>query len=93
MIIITFGSELRRFRLGKRMTLREAAVATGFDLGALSKIECDKLAPPKKAKKIKHLARKLFLDPTATRRLLNLALKYHIETLQEEFGIEESTHT
>lgn len=44
---LSFGGSLRRFRLKRKIGLREAARLLGMDCGNYSNLECSKLNPPK----------------------------------------------
>ncbi|KKP81046.1 MAG: hypothetical protein UR81_C0008G0015 [Candidatus Levybacteria bacterium GW2011_GWB1_35_5] len=53
---MTFGEYFRNKRIEKKMTLRAYCSRYGFDPANISKVENDKLRPPKDGEKLKALA-------------------------------------
>lgn len=78
----SFGGWLRQMRIDSGLTLRQAAKHIGMDVGNLSKLERSELAPPKKAKYIDRLCKKLGGKPEL---LKSLAFQHHLSELKKEF--------
>jgi HTH-type transcriptional regulator, competence development regulator len=58
---VTFGTEIRRLRAERKLSLRELATRVGIDFSYLSKIENDRGLPPSE-ETIRRLAKELDAD-------------------------------
>lgn len=86
----SFGGFLRRMRLRQELTLREAAKKLGMDAGNLSKLERSELDPPRSAKRIEQICRKLGIED-GTGLLKSLAFQHHLGILKSEFEKERKS--
>jgi transcriptional regulator with XRE-family HTH domain len=81
----SFGGWLRRFRIQKSFTMREAAEVIGIDVGNLSRIENSQAAPPKSSAKIIRICRDLGIEEERAEILISAAYNFHLGALQERF--------
>lgn len=80
----TFGRILRNARIKSGLTLRATALKLKCDVGNLSKLENNRLAPPRTAKAIE----KLFTDlgqPDFAETAVHFAYSFHLGSFHEEF--------
>lgn len=83
---MSFGRIFQQARIRKGFSLRAAAIATGLDVGNLSKLERGLLAPPNSWKKIEKLIEHVDPTPLEVEFLKCAAFNFHLGKLQERFA-------
>jgi len=83
----SFGGWLRYLRVKRALTLRHAATLLGMDAGNLSKLERSELDPPRSAKRIRYICKKLGVKESEP-ILLSTAYQHHLSALKREFNCE-----
>lgn len=82
---MSFGRLLRGIRIKNGLTLRAAAIATGWDAGNLSKLERGLLAPPSSWKAIHRTIKNMKSTDLDKEFLRCAAFNFHLGKLQEKF--------
>lgn len=80
----SFGGWFRFIRIDRKLTLRAAAKKLGMDPGNLSKLERSEFEPPKSAKKIEQMCKKIGASGSDA-LLKSVAFQHHLALLHKEF--------
>ncbi len=82
----SFGGLLRRYRVEKKIGLREASRLLEMDAANLSAIEQSRHAPPSKKSKIEKYCQTMGFDKYQSEMLFTAAYSFHQGRLKEGFN-------
>jgi transcriptional regulator with XRE-family HTH domain len=82
----SFGGILRRYRRKRNLTMRQASIVLGFDCGNYSKVENNRLPPPKSFLKLKKQLKPLNLNEHELRFLAVAAFNHHIGQIKSKWS-------